>query len=279
MKNTKPLYIVTGATGSIGMELARNIAEEGHSLVLACRNMKKAEQLRVKLKQNTGNSDILCVELDLETFSGVRKFCDEIALLSRPIAALINNAGVMTRNSSLTADGYERDFQVNTFSTILLSLLLIPMMSAGSAIVFTTSVTRNVWKLSDSFPKEEKFGQLSTYGRSKRALTMFAISLSRRLKQKNIRVMCADPGVVNTGMITMHRWFDVFADVFFRPFISSPEKGALSALTAMKRGKIGVIYYHERELQPSESIVAEADKVYEKIIEVLGEHIQGKFTF
>ena len=37
----------------------------------------------------------------------------------------------------------------------------------------------------------------------------------------------ADPGVVNTGIITQHRWYDPLADVFFRPFIKSPEKGSI----------------------------------------------------
>jgi len=43
-------------------------------------------------------------------------------------------------------------------------------------------------------------------------------------------VNAVDPGVVNTGMITMHKWYDPLADIFFRPFIKSPEQGAMTAI-------------------------------------------------
>ena len=36
----------------------------------------------------------------------------------------------------------------------------------------------------------------------------------------------ADPGIVDTNIITQHRWYDSLADVLFRPLILSPERGA-----------------------------------------------------
>ena len=53
------------------------------------------------------------------------------------------------------------------------------------------------------------------------------------MQSQDIRVACADPGVVNTGMISMHRWFDCLADIFFRPFISTPAQGARPMLRAL----------------------------------------------
>lgn len=273
MTTDSPLYIVTGTTGSIGAEIARSIAAEGKSLVLACRNMSRAEVQRAELIRTTGNNDIHCVCLELDSFKGVTEFCDEIGKMRRRVAALVNNAGVMSRKSVSTACGYEQDFQVNTLSTALLSLKLLPFMDVGSSIVFTTSVTRNVWRLSDKFPEEPSFGQLSTYGRSKRALTMFAVSLAEKMKERGIRVNCADPGVVDTGMIAMGRWFDPLADIFFRPFISSPTKGASSAIFAMKSEKTGNIYYHDKEIKPSTSIVKDAGKIYGIIEKILSPYL------
>lgn len=267
--STKTLCVVTGTTGGIGAEIAQAIAFDGKPLVLACRNMKRAEEQRADLMRETGNTDIHCVHLDLDSFEKVTEFCDEIGRMGRRVAVLINNAGVMSRGSRLSIDGFEQDFQVNTLSTALLTMKLLPLMDNGAAIVFTTSVTRNVWRLSESFPKEPEFGQLSTYGRSKRALTMFAVALAGRLKERGIRVNCADPGVVDSGMIAMGRWFDPLADIFFRPFISSPKKGATSALNAMKSQKTGKIYHHEKELNPSISITKDSEKITQIIEQIL----------
>ena len=49
----------------------------------------------------------------------------------------------------------------------------------------------------------------------------------------NCRAFIADPGVVDTGMITMHKWFDPLADALFRPFIKAADRGALSSFNAI----------------------------------------------
>lgn len=268
-----PIHIVTGTTGGIGAEIAESVAAERKPLVLACRNMKKAEKQCLSLKEKYGYDDIHVAKLELETFSDVMTFCDEIKAMKRQVATLVNNAGFMTRYSELSTVGFEKDYQVNVFSTALLSLLLVPIMKEGANVVFTTSVTRDLWKLPDCFPQENKFRQLVTYGRSKRALTMFAVAFAERMKSAGIRVNCADPGVVDSGMITMHRWFDPLADVFFRPCISSPRKGALSAISAMKSDKTGIIYFHDKVKSPSESIIKNSRKIYDIILQILKDYL------
>lgn len=163
-----------------------------------------------------------------------------------PIAALINNAGVMNRKFVLTGDGFEQTFQVNYFSAILFTRLLLPAMSPGSRIVFTTSVTRRFHRLFPGIlsPSATTFSQLGTYGESKLALTHYALHLAEILKPRGITVNCADPGVVNSAMITMNRWFDPIADLIFRPLISSPEQGASSALAAIGSSATAVIFHH-----------------------------------
>ena len=44
-------YLLTGATGSIGKEIARDLASKGEKLILAVRNMDKANELREELMQ------------------------------------------------------------------------------------------------------------------------------------------------------------------------------------------------------------------------------------
>lgn len=270
MQRSTSLYIVTGTTGSIGSVIAHTLATEGKAVVLACRNRNKAEKQRETLISETGNEDIHCVELDLDNMEAVKVACESIKGLNRPIAAIVNNAGVMSRRSAIVADSYEQDFLVNTFSTALFTIQLIPVMEDNGTVVFTTSLTRDVWRLPKIFPKEKNFGQLATYGRSKRAVTMFSVWLNEQLKSRGIKVNCADPGVVDTGMIAMDRWFDPIADVLFRPLISTPEKGASSALNALKSPLSGKIFYHEKILNPSKSILKESERIATEILKVIG---------
>lgn len=65
------------------------------------------------------------------------------------------------------------------------------------------------------------------------ALTLFTIELAERVKDKEIVVNAADPGIVSTDIITMHMWFDPLTDILFRPFIRTPRKGAATAVSLL----------------------------------------------
>ena len=61
---------------------------------------------------------------------------------------------------------------------------------------------------------------------------MYTAHLSTKIRDKEISVNAADPGIVDADMITMHSWVDPLANLFFRSFISSPRKGAIGAIYA-----------------------------------------------
>lgn len=75
---------------------------------------------------------------------------------------------------------------------------------------------------------------------------LFTLELSERLKDKEITVNAADPGIVSTDIITMHQWFDPLTDILFRPFIRTPRQGADTAigllLNAKEAGVTGQLY-------------------------------------
>lgn len=225
--------VITGATGSIGSEIARALSRQKVPLTLACRNMARGEELRRELIGDNAGTEVNLVELDLADDRSIRSAAREIMAL-RPFA-LVNNAGTMFRDFHRSAEGIEMTLTVNYYNTRLLTELLIPELPRGGAIVFTTSLMRHTLR-SDHLPgnvTETEFGQLSTYALSKKLLTRYAASLHNRLRDRGIRVNCADPGVVDSGIITMGRWFDPLADILFRPFIRRPSSGAIPALRAL----------------------------------------------
>ncbi len=235
--------LLTGATGAIGTHIARRLAAKGYNLILGCRNASKGEDLRRTIASEFPGIEVSTLIFDMADRKSIRKA--EMLLGDRNLRGLINNAGVMQRNFTLSPSGGEMTLDVNYRNTRLLTELLIPHLVPGSAIVFTTSLTRFAGRKLTGEPTDptaEKFSQLGTYALSKRALTRYGILLADAVEKRGIRVNLADPGVVNTGMITMQRWFDPLANILFRPFIRRPSHGAIPAVRAFLSQRTATVF-------------------------------------
>ena len=240
---TKPLYIVTGATGAMGRVISKRLATQGKAVVLACRDMDKGEKLAKELKEVTSNDDITVLHLDLSSFARVKAFIAELSEMKRPVAALVNNSAVLTRRRKTSVDGYELTIQVNFLSTVLLSMLMVPMFQEkGGRIVMTTSLMRNFTSLPYEFPAVSNFVPLTTFAQSKLALTLFSIYMSTTLRTRHVSVNCADPGLINAGMLTLSHWFDKLRDHVGQTLIHNPEDGAIAAMRALESSDTGFIF-------------------------------------
>ncbi|MBR5640040.1 MAG: SDR family NAD(P)-dependent oxidoreductase [Muribaculaceae bacterium] len=239
----KPLYIVTGATGAMGRVISKRLAAQDKALILACRDMNKGEKLVKDLKELTSNDDITAMHLDLSSFARVKAFVAELSEMNRPVAALINNSAVLTRRRKTSVDGYEFTIQVNFLSTVLLSMLMVPMFQEkGGRIVMTTSLMRNFTSLPYEFPAVNNFVPLTTFAQSKLALTLFSIYMSTTLRTRHVNVNCADPGLINAGMLTLSHWFDKLRDHVGQTLIHNPEDGAIAAMRALESSDTGFIF-------------------------------------
>lgn len=238
-----PVYVLTGATGAMGKVIAKNLALKGKPLVIASRNIEAAQLLAGELITTTRNNDIICLKLDLSTFADVKAFVAQLKELNRPVAALINNAAILLRRRQLGPDGYERTIQVNFLSTVLLSQLIVPLMGESGKIVMTTSMMRNFTSLPYEFPAVNNFVPLTTFAQSKLALTLFSIYLSTTLRTRRVSVNCADPGLINSGMLALSHWYDKLVDRVGRGnLVHSPEEGALAVMRALESSDTGFIF-------------------------------------
>lgn len=71
------IVIITGGNGGIGKATALALAKRGGRIYLACRDLKKAEQVQMEIIENTGNTNVLIRYLDLSSFESIRRFVDE----------------------------------------------------------------------------------------------------------------------------------------------------------------------------------------------------------
>lgn len=229
----KNQIIVTGATGSIGLAATKSLLSKDLPVIMACRNIKKANSQRDILIKEFPHSEIDVIELDLNSLYSIRTFTENIKNQGFKVDKLLNNAGIICRDFTVNDDGFETTVAVNYLGPLYLTQLMIPLMSDDFTVVNTVSVTRGVSKLDKHFfdLDKKRFSQLGTYGKAKYSLFLSSLTLSEKIK--NGRVNLTDPGVVDSNMISMHRWFDPLADVLFRPFCKSPEKGAIPAVNAL----------------------------------------------
>ncbi len=238
----KDYAVLTGATGAIGSQIALVLAESGYPLWLACRSRYKAQPL-IQQCLDAGSPDVRFLPLDLADEASVRSAASQLADFGKPLAGLINNAGIMQRHWQADAQGRELTMLVNYWHTRLFTELAMPMIVDGGAVVATTSLTRFCPGKVDSLVIDpRKFSQLGTYGLSKKALTQWMRTLAASPEGRRLRINCADPGIVSTPMISMHRWYDPLADILFRPLIRSPHNGAIPALRAWGAPASGSIY-------------------------------------
>ncbi len=250
--------IITGADGGMGTEITRAVAKAGYRIIMACYNPQKAEPVRERLGRETGNPNLEVMAIDLSSMQSVVSFANQILERNLPITLLMNNAGTLETGFHTTADGLERTVSVNYMGPYLLTRKLVPLMVHGARIVNMVSCTYAIGKLDfpDFFYKGKRgnFWRIPVYSNTKLALLLFTFELSEQLREKGITVNAADPGIVSTDMITMHKWFDPLTDIFFRPFIRKPVKGASTAvgllLDEKEAGVTGQLYVsnHRKEL-------------------------------
>lgn len=231
----KKLAIITGADGCMGSEIARAVAIEGYRIIMACVNVKRAEEKRKWIIAESGNEDIEIMPIDLSSLKTVKAFADEIKSRGETVSLLMNNAGILEQEGrTITEDGLERTVSVNYVGHYLLTRLLIPQMEKGSRIVSMTSLTYMWGRI--YFPSFFETGcrgffwRIFPYSNSKLAITLFTLKLSRLLKDKGITVNCADPGVVATDIIYFKMWFDPITKAVFAPIIRTPRQGAATAI-------------------------------------------------
>ena len=250
-RNRMNYALVTGASSGMGLEYVRELARRGYNVIVAALPGRTDENgnpvgppspevICDLMTAEFPGLDFIPAGIDLARTEAAQDLFDRVFAV-RPdavVEVLINNAGIINRYFKVTEDGYENTMATNFVGPMALTESLLPHFAQGAHIVSMVSLTCGMTRLDKDFltPRKEDFHQLRTYARSKLALLLYTLSLSQRVSGR-IHVNMADPGIVNSNMISMGRWFDPLADVLFRPFCKSPENGVAPAVRALLTDK------------------------------------------
>ena len=221
--------LITGATNGIGEEAAKELNKMGAEIVFVARNEEKGEQLKAELKEATGKEPTMILA-NLSSQAEVKSAAEKFLSMEKPLDILLNNAGIMNRERSITEDGLEEVFSVNHLAYFTFTLMLIDKLKSteGSRVV-------NVASGAHQFVKEMNFGDLQSekvfkpmqvYGQSKLANILFTKSLANKLADHGVTVNCLHPGFVSTGIGSNNKGIWNILMSLARPFARKTDKGA-----------------------------------------------------
>jgi NAD(P)-dependent dehydrogenase (short-subunit alcohol dehydrogenase family) len=221
---TGQVAVVTGANTGIGFETARALAVRDATVVLACRDVGKAEDAVVRLEAERRLGRVHVVRLDLASLRSVREAAAELREAFPRIDLLVNNAGV-TGLRGTTGDGFEAQFGINHLGHFALTGLLLDRIT--SRVVTVSSIGHRFGRARDwDSPR-------NAYARSKLANLLFTFALGRRLAGSPAIAVAAHPGGASTEIFrTSPGWFRGVNLAIARLFGRTPAMGALPTLRA-----------------------------------------------
>ncbi|XP_055038921.2 retinol dehydrogenase 12, like [Misgurnus anguillicaudatus] len=195
--------IITGANTGIGKHAATDLAKRGARIIMACRDMEKANEALKEVIEASGNQNVVTCRLDLADTKSIREFAEKINNEEKQVNILINNAGVMVCPYGKTADGFEMQIGVNHMGHFLLTYLLLDLIkSSAPARIITVSSMAHKWgtiNLED-INSEKSYDKRKAYSQSKLANILFTRSLAKRLEGTGVTTYALHPGVVQTDL-------------------------------------------------------------------------------
>ncbi|KAG7479554.1 hypothetical protein JOB18_028294 [Solea senegalensis] len=231
--------IVTGANTGIGKATALLLAKRGARVILACRNKEKAEVAVYDIRKESGNNQVVFMQLDLASLKSVHSFAETFLKTEPRLDILINNAGVM--GPGYTEEGFGAAFGVNHLGHFLLTnLLLDRLQRCGHSRVLTVAALLHRFGSID-FPllasKKDLVSSQSTwhnfqaYCNSKLCNVLFTRELANRLEGTSVTCYSLHPGVVYTELCrSMSLWQQLLIMPFAKLFLMDPEMGSQTTL-------------------------------------------------
>jgi short-subunit dehydrogenase len=230
MQRRRGTALVTGASGGIGLELARLLAADGFDLVLVARDRGKLADAAAMLRDRFG-AEVHMLPADLSRPDAVANLHAKLREQGINVSVLVNNAGFDVYGPFWRTDAKaEHDLlQVNVVALMDLTKALLPDMRRAASgrilnVASTAAFAPCPWN--------------AVYGASKAFVLSFSHALAEELSGSGVTVTALCPGPTDTGFA---RRAGMARTRLFEGPVAKPASVARAGYRAMMRGRRSVV--------------------------------------
>jgi retinol dehydrogenase-14 len=225
--------VITGGNSGIGLEAAVELGRMGADVVITARDINRGAAAVAEITRRTGSGTVGLVHLDLCDLASVRQAADDLLARCDRIDVLINNAGGILSERSVTVDGLEATFAGNHLGHHVLTNLLLDRLeaSAPARVVVVASLAHR-WAVRgmswDDLDRTGNYRSADVYAESKLANVLFTMELAQRLVGTGVTANVCHPGPVRTGFGSADdtTGLERIGMLVSRPFLVTASRGA-----------------------------------------------------
>ena len=173
--------LVTGAYGGMGTQTVKALVDKGYTVFALDREVGEASE------------NVIPIKADITDEGSVGEALRVVSENAEKLDAVIHFAGIYMLDSlvEMDAESFRRILEINLYGAYLVNRAAMPLLSAGSRIIITTSELAPL----DPLPFT------GIYAVTKGALDKYAYSLRMELQLVGISVSVLRAGAVDTGML------------------------------------------------------------------------------
>ncbi|EKF75044.1 oxidoreductase, short chain dehydrogenase/reductase family-like protein [Alcanivorax hongdengensis A-11-3] len=216
--------MVTGASAGIGEEFARQLAAEGHNLVLVARRLEKMQALAATLSQTHG-VQVHCLEADLADSGSAAQLVERVQSAGIRISGLVNNAGFGDRGhvGALSLERQLNMVQLNVTTLMELTWRLLPQLREASEAFIINVASTAAFQAGPN---------MAVYYASKAFVLSFSEALHEEEKGNGVAVSALCPGATASEFASEA---NMTHTLLFKAGTMTPQAVVRKALASRKR--------------------------------------------
>lgn len=203
------------------MTKTKALATRQATVVMACRDCRKAEQAIKTIRRETLQGKIIPLELDLKSFESIKSFSDKLRDEYPHFHCIINNAGLSATKKEMTKENYEVHFGVNHLGHFLLIDRLKDLIRMNNSRIVVVASRMHERAAIDLKTLGQWIETDAARGRGNKLYNnskFMNIYFSRELYKQGFDVHVVCPGLCNTDLFRSYniKWYHW---VIFSPVI------------------------------------------------------------